>query len=189
MVKVENINNLYVSKEYLLASLHKINFEIIQLKEQFWSDNQQEIYALLDIIFNNNPFYKAITYKVFKANYNKDFVEKLCPYTSVVFKCLKTNKLAAISLCFPQQKIKNLNGNNTTILNQKVLLAKTVGVHPNFRANGLMNYMGVHGMLYFKKYYDAVIFCTMRADNFSLHFTDGIPHEKNYYAMYTKLLF
>jgi hypothetical protein len=51
-----------------------------------------------------------------------------------------------------------------------------------------MNYMGAYGMMSFRELYDQVIFCLMRSDNFSRHFTDGLPAEVAQYALFGKHL-
>ena len=71
-------------------------------------------------------------------------------------------------------------------LTERTLLAKTVGVHPDFRKQQLMNYLGAYGMMSFRELYDQVIFCLMRSDNFSRHFTDDLPFEAAQYALFSQ---
>ncbi len=51
-----------------------------------------------------------------------------------------------------------------------------------------MSCLGGYGMLGFRDLYDEVIFCLMRADNSSRHFSDGFPFERCWYGLYEKSL-
>ena len=73
-------------------------------------------------------------------------------------------------------------------LPRRTLLAKTVGVHPDFRQQQLMSYLGAYGMASFREFYDEIIFCLMRSDNFSRHFTDGLSAEVAQYALFEREL-
>ncbi|HEX8461607.1 MAG TPA: hypothetical protein VF623_09260, partial [Segetibacter sp.] len=153
---------------------------------------EEQIFELIEAIFSQNPLYKSISFAQFKLLYNHSFAKKLCPYSSVIFRDKETGQLAAISLCYPDYNTLPSGTSSPDFatdfikLDKKILLAKTVGVHPKYRKQGLMNYMGAYGMLSFRNYYDEVIFCLMRSDNFSLHFTNNIPHEKAKYVLYEK---
>ena len=146
------------------------------------------------IIFSANPFYRKISWKQFSAIYNHQFAEKLCPHSAVLFQEKITNTLAAMSLCMPDYGyVSNLKSNYTFVedypnLSPKILLAKSVGVHPDYRGQNLMNYLAAYAMLSFEGYYDEIIFCTMRSDNLSLRFSDALPHETSKYALFSKML-
>ena len=71
---------------------------------------------------------------------------------------------------------------------KKTLMAKTVGVHPDFRQQRLMSYLAAYAMFSFRELYEEVLFCLMRSDNFSTHFTNGLPYEAVQYALYQKQL-
>lgn len=184
---------VYAGKQLLLHELTKIPYDFIPLNPVTWKDWEDELYGLIHAVFSQNPFYKAISRKEFGLLYNTSFAEKLCPHSSVLFKEKKSGRLAAISLCYPDYSTLQLRGapcfeRDYNKLCKKVLLAKSVGVHPDFRMQGLMNFMGAYGMRSFSTYYDEVLFCTMRSDNFSLHFTNGLAYEKAGYALYRKQL-
>lgn len=194
LIKKENIPDVYIEKAALLEELKKIPFDFIPLNEANWQLYEDEIFELIHAIFNRNPLYKTISATQFKLLYNHDFSRKLCPHSSVIFRHQSSGKLAAISMCHPDyhslySKVKTPDfERDFSGLKKKVLLAKTVGVHPDFRQQGLMNYMGAYGMLSFRDWYDEIIFCLMRSDNYSLHFTDSVSYEPAKYVLYEKRL-
>jgi hypothetical protein len=113
----------------------------------------------------------------------------------VLFREKGSGKLVAISLCHPNYFGLHLpSGASPDFerdyhrLRRKTLLAKTVGVHPDFRQGGLQNLLAAYAMLSFREYYEEVVFCLMRADNYSLRFTDGMLVEKAYYALFERQL-
>ncbi len=190
----ENIPDLYTDKAGLLNDLSKISFDFIPLNEANWRIYEERIFELIHDIFSETPLYKTISSDQFKLLYNHPFSRKLCPYSSVIFRDKISGKLAAISLCHPNYHSIYEEGTVPDFkrdfkhLNKKVLLVKTVGVHPDFRKQGLMNYLGAYAMWSFKDWYEEVIFCLMRSDNYSLHFTDRIKYEMATYILYEKRL-
>lgn len=185
---------VYSQKQLLLDELGKLPYDLIPLNPVTWAEHETGLYGLIDAIFSQNPFYQAISREEFGMLYNRGFAEKLCPYSSVLFRDRQNGRLAAISLCHPNYLSRSTKGippnfeRDYSMLEKKVLLAKSVGVHPGYRRQGLMNFLGAYGMLSFREHYEEVIFCTMRSDNFSLHFTDGLKYEKAGYALYKKAL-
>lgn len=194
LILKENIPDVYIDKAGLLNELTKIPFDFIPLNEANWQQYEEQIFSLVHAIFSENPLYKNISANQFKLLYNHSFSRKLCPYSSVIFRDQFSGKLAAISMCHPNYY--SLYPAITAPdfkkdferLEKKILLAKTVGVHPDFRQQGLMNYMGIYGMLSFRDWYEEVVFCLMRSDNYSLHFTDSVVYESAKYVLYEKKL-
>ncbi|MCU0437055.1 MAG: hypothetical protein MUC49_04020 [Raineya sp.] len=192
MLRKEHVSWVYQNKQEVLSTLSGIPFNIIPLYPDIWQKYEKEIFVLIDAIFSANPFYKKISWEQFSKMYHYQFAEKLCPYSSVLFQEKSTNSLAAISLCLPHYgystKTKGNFKEDYPNLSPKILLAKSVGVHPNFRGQNLMNYLAAYAMLSFQDYYDDIIFCTMRSDNISLRFSDAFPHETSKYALFSKKL-
>ena len=192
LIKKENIEDFYVSKEVLLDQIDQLPYNFIKLTADNWSAYEEQIFEITTAIFEANPLYKKISFEQFRLLYNKDFAQKLCPHSSVLFQDRSSGQLAAISLCLPNYAaLSNMKKpisfrKDFTKLPEKILLAKTVGVHPKYRNNGLMNFLGIYGMLSFKKYYDEVIFCLMRTGNHSMHFSDPFKYEKAEYYLYGK---
>lgn len=191
MIRKENIKDVYFSKESILADLKDIPFDFISITPEFWAENRFDIYQLIHETFRDNPFYKKISFDQFNFLFTDNFVKRLCPHSSVIFRDQNSGRLSAISLCHPNYM--ELPSETEVIafqthyhlLSKKTLLAKSVGVHPDFRKNGLMNFLGAYGMISFQEYYDEVLFCLMREGNLSLRFSDFFPHDKAKYALFS----
>jgi hypothetical protein len=195
LINRENIPVLFADKNDFVKAMGQIPFNFIPLNQENWERYEDEIFELVHAVFSENPFYKAISAEQFKLIYDHKFSGKLCPHSSVIFQDQASGRLASISMCHP-----NYHSLYPAVtapdfakdyekLKHKTLLAKTVGVHPDFRRQGLMNYMGAYGLLVMKdEIYDDALFCLMRSDNYSVHFSDNIPHESAKYALYEKTL-
>ena len=195
LIRKETVPDVYVDKGGLLAALGAIPFEFIPLDEAAWVRYEDEIAELVHQVFSANPAYKPVSREQFALLYNRRYAAKLCPHSSVLFRDKASGRLAAMSFCHP-----NYHGlpapprgapdfaRDFPALPRKVLLAKSVGVHPGFRRQGLMACLGAYAMLSFRERYDEVIFCLMRSDNFSLHFSNDYPFEAAQYALYHKVL-
>lgn len=195
MISQASIPKIYSEKENLMKTLRKIPFESIAITPKTWNEYEEEIFALVQLVFSANPLYKSISHKQFSSLYNDAFAANLCPHSSVFFKDKISGRLASLSFCQPNYESLKLQGddrysyeNDFHKLNHKTLLVKTVGVHPDFRKLGLMNFMAAHAMLTFQELYDDVIFCMTRTDNISNNFTRHLPYEKADYALFTKIL-
>jgi hypothetical protein len=192
LIPKKNIPDVYIDKALLLQELKKIPFDFIALNEDSWQQFEDGIFELVQAIFSENPMYRQVSHQQFKLLYNQQFARKLCPYSSVIFRDQASGTLAAISMCHPNYQLMDRGITQPVFerdfqkLSHKILLAKTVGVHPQYRQQGLMNYMGAYGMLSFREYYDEVLFCLMRSDNFSLHFTDNLTYEAAKYVLFEK---
>ncbi len=195
LIRSADIPTVYQDKQLLLESLQQLPYEVIPLNPASWEQYEEEIFKLVLAIFGQNPGFKAISKEGFRLLYNVRYAEKLCPYTSVLFKEKSSGKLVAMSFCHPNyQPLGHAPDyaycfeRDFPKLDRKIMLAKSVGVHPDFRQAGLMNYLGAYGMRCFRELYHEALFCLMRSDNFSLHFTDELPYEAAHYALYGKSL-
>ncbi len=191
MITKETIKDVYFNKESLLTDLKTIPFDFIPITAKFWEENKFELYTLIHETFGDNPFYREITFEQFNSIFTNNFVNRLCPHSSVTFRDQKSGRLAAISLCHPNYMELSDAPETITfndhyhLLKKKTLLAKSVGVHPDFRKNGLMNFLGAYGMISFQEYYEEVLFCLMREGNVSLRFSNYFPHDKSMYALFS----
>jgi GNAT superfamily N-acetyltransferase len=193
LIRSRDIPALYQDKQFFLKSLQQRPFSFIPLMPQHWQQFEQEIFELVQAIFSQNPGYRSVPEQEFRLLYNQDFAEKLCPYSSVLFQDTRTGRLAAMSFCHPNYSALNLGPGQAPVyardfpkLKKKVMLAKSVGVHPDYRQQGLMSYLAAYAMQSFHALYDEALFCLMRSDNHSLQFTQGLPYEKARYALYRK---
>ena len=195
LISRKNLPALVANKQDLLKSLRQIPFDFITLNPENWKLYKRDIFELMHIIFKENPFYKAISFEQFQMIYSYQFSEKLCPHSSVLIRDQASGQLAAICMCQPNYHalypdIKEpVFARDFEKLDHKTLMAKTFGVHPDFRRQGLLNYMGAYGLTsLIDGIYEDVLLCLMRSDNYSAHFSNNIPYEAANYALYEKML-
>ncbi|AZQ44920.1 hypothetical protein [Nonlabens ponticola] len=163
---------------------------ISQLDKSLWLKYADQIFELTSQIFSGNANYSGVTRAEFDLQYNAAFAAGLCPHSSSLLIDTVNDRLAALSLCLP-----NYHGLETSTpvyeddyasLQQPTLLAKTVGVHPDYRGQNLMNAMGMYGSAGFINRYDQVIFCLMKEDNASQNFTKYLKKETALYGLFEK---
>ena len=191
LIERATVPAVYANKAAARAELSRTPFEFIPLTAASWACHEVELFDLVQQIFGANPGYRPVSLDQFRLLYNADYARKLCPHTSVLLRAADSGQLVALSFCHPNYQALPLPAGQAPDfardyprLAQKTLLAKTVGVHPAFRRRGLLDLLGAYGMIHFRAYYEQVLFCLMRADNFSRHFTDGLPAETAHYALY-----
>lgn len=192
LIRPDTVPQVFGEKAALLAALDQLPYDFIPLDAAAWAAHEPEIFELVQQVFGTNPAYRAIPYAQFRRLYNPTYAAGLCPHTSVLFRDQTTGRLAALSLCHPNYAPLGLSEppdfhRDFPRLPEKTLLAKTVGVHPDFRKRGLMNALGAYGMVPFRERYEQVIFCLMRADNPSLYFSNGLPVEVARYALFERV--
>ncbi|RDV14580.1 hypothetical protein DXT99_14375 [Pontibacter diazotrophicus] len=192
-IRKEDIPAVYSDKKLFLEELEKIPYDFVPVTPEVWQQFESEIFELVQHVFGSNPAYKPVSREQFNMLYNNAYAQKLCPYSSVLFRHRASGRFAAMSFCHPNYQplllpvsVSPTFAQDYPRLAKKVLLAKSVGVHPDFRGQGLMNYLGAYGMLCFQELYEEVIFCLMRSDNYSTHFTDMLPYESARYALFEK---
>ena len=195
LVRTSDVPDYYIDKASLMASLDAVPYDFIPLTPEYWAAHEQEIYELILAVFGDNPGFQALPFEAYQKLYNPDFARRLCLHTSIVLRDQEKGELAAISLCHPNYKPLQLPpkeqpdyARHYALLEKRTLLAKSQGVHPNHRQQGLMSYLGAYGMLSFKQYYDECLFCLMREGNFSLQFTEGLSYASCEYALFEKKL-
>ena len=191
LIRAATIPAAYGQKADLLAAFQQIPYDLVPLNPDTWARHETELHALVDGIFSANPAYRRIPAAQFRRLYGAGFAAGLCPHSSVLFRDRPTGQLVALSFCQPNYAPLHLPAGTSPNfirdyprLPRRTLLAKTVGVHPAFRQQQLMSYLGAYGMASFRAFYDEIIFCLMRSDNFSRHFTDGLPAEVARYALF-----
>ncbi len=194
LIRADAVPEAYGRKADLLAAFQTIPYDLIPLNPDTWREHETELQPLIDAVFGANPGYRPLPPAQFRQLYNAGFAAGLCPHTSVLFRDWATGRLVAFSFCQPNYAPLGLGltppvfARDYPRLAHKVLLAKTVGVHPDFRQQQLMSYLGAYGMMQFRELYAEIIFCLMRSDNFSRHFTDGLPAEVAHYALFEQAL-
>ncbi len=195
LLRAETVPAVYRQKNPVLENLAHIPYDFIPVTAASWELLADELFELIQQIFGANPAYKSVSQAQFRQLYNRQYAERLCPHSSVLFRDRPSGRLAALSLCHPNYAALGLPTGRAPVfardyprLPRKTLLAKTVGVHPDFRQRGLMSLLAAYAMQGFRDWYEEVLFCLMRADNFSLQFTAGMPVEQAHYALFQKAL-
>ncbi len=191
----ETIPLVYEQQQAVLAKLSQLPFDFIALTPKVWQELEDEIFKLIQQVFSQNPAFRAVSQEQFRLLYNVAYAAGLCPHSSVLLRHRPTGQLAAISLCQPNYHSLGratsehpLYARDYPRLTTRTLLAKTVGVHPDFRGQGLQAILAAYAMQEFEVHYDDVLFCLMRTGNLSLRFTEGLPAEVAHYALFEKEL-
>ena len=193
MMRSSDMPQLYDSKEHYLETLADLPFRYLSLTPEIWTARVREIFELIETIFSQNPGYRSISFAQFCLLYHEHFARKLCPHSSVLFEDRESQQLIGLSFCLPNYlSLSRSDGysfvRDYAALKHKTLLIKTVGIHPDFRRQGLMHYLGAYCMQTFQEHYQDAIFCLMRQDNPSLTFTDNLPFETCSYALFEKIV-
>ena len=166
-------------------------FEYIPLTPSVWRTMEEAIFELIEQIFEQDQAYRAVTIEQFRLLYNTSYAAGLCPYSSALLRHRPTGRLAAISLCQPNYHAlsRSLAGypvydRDYPRLPTRTLLAKLVGVHPDFRGQGLQALLVAGALREGKVHYEDVIFCLVPTDNLSLDFTQDLAVETVQYALF-----
>lgn len=169
---------------------------------EFWMQNLDELYGFVSHVFGENFAYTAISCESFIAQCGKPFAEKFCPQTSVLARA-KDGRIAGFFLVFPDYSPLIQHGNPQRIDPQHItyrthaallprprrLLAKTGGVHPDFRAIGLFTAMGCELSLRSEGLYDRMVGALVRDDNNSRQFAQRHGNGSQYsYALFQTAL-
>ncbi len=192
-LRASSVPQVYEQRRAVQEQLLQSPFEFIPLGPGTWAALEDEIFELVHQVFGQNPAYRAVGKAQFRLLYNEQYAEGLCPHTSVLFRHRASGQLAALSLCQPNYhplgrtvSAHPVFTRHYPLLTHRTLLAKTVGVHPDFRGQGLQALLAAYAMQEFQEYYDDVIFCLMRDDNLSLRFLKDLPTEVAYYALFER---
>lgn len=191
-LRAETVPAVYRQQAAALHQLDSLPFDVIPLDAGVWQAMEDEIFGLIQQVFGQNPAYRAVSRAQFGLLYNAEYAAGLCPHSSVLFRHRASRRLAALSLCQPNYQplalppgiAPNFMRDYPRLPQPRTLLAKTVGVHPDFRGQGMQALLAAYAMRSFLAQYEEVIFCLMRTANLSLRFTDGLPAEVAHYALF-----
>lgn len=194
-LRAADVPQVYEQRQDVQAQLLHSPFEFIPLTPEAWQALEEEIFELVKLVFGQNPAYRPVGIAQFRLLYNSAYAEGLCPHTSVLVRHRESGRLAALSLCQPNYHSLGRAVNAHPVfardyprLTSRTLLAKTVGVHPDFRGQGLQALLAAYAMQRFRAYYDDVIFCLMRTENLSLRFTKDLPVEVAHYSLFERVV-
>ena len=85
--------------EHLEKKVSAAGIEIVPLTPEYWIDNLDQLYPIIDCIFSENFAYTPITFDQFKVYCGEKFAKKFCTKMSNI--ALKGDKLVAFQLFYP----------------------------------------------------------------------------------------
>ncbi len=170
-----------------------------------WNDNLTTLHGFVDHVFGGNFAYTHLSEAAFRASCGPAFSARFCPRTSVLARGLD-GRIAGFFLVFPdyspllrqgQPQPQRLSDSELSYAEHagrlprpSLALAKTVGVHPDFRVLGLFKALGGELSLRAKGVYDMLGGALIRDDNHSREFAqrhaDG--HERRYGLYHAEVL-
>lgn len=186
---------LQQSREALAGS-----FQMKSLTPEFWLDNLDELYPLVDVIFRQNFAYTPIDRQQFGSMCGETFARRFCPRSSVLA-TTTDGAIAGFFLCFPDYgpllrqaagvrvdaAELNYADHYPLLPKPRLGLAKTGGVHPSYRQSGLFNWMGLQLVVNISHHYERLVGALMREDNPSQRFGQICPIPRDY-GMFRKHL-
>lgn len=188
-----------VSADYLRVKpqLEKV-VTLEALTGEFWMSHLAEMYGFIDQVFGGNFAYSRLSYDAFVQQCGKPFAERLCPHSSVLARS-RDGRIAGFFLVYPDYAPLLRQGNAQRVAPSALsfaehaarlpyprrALAKTGGVHPDFRELGLFTAMGCELSLRAAPHYAQLAATLVREDNnsrqFALRHGRGASH---HYALY-----
>lgn len=170
---------------------------------EFWMDHLDEIFGFVDQVFGANFAYTPISRDAFQAHCGEAFAHRFCPFSSVLARS-QDGPIAGFFLVFPDYGPLLCCNNPTAMAGKDIryqshfqllprprrALAKTAGVHPDFRSLGLFTAMGCELSLRVASLYDELGAALVREDNNSRQF--ALRHgtaSRRHYGLFQKALF
>ncbi len=169
-----------------------------EMTPEFWLENLDELYGFVHQVFGANFAYTPITLETFRQVCGASFARKFCPKTSILARA-HDGRIAGFFLVYPDYAPLLRQANPSRVdagaVNwaehfpqlpaPRLALAKTGGVHPDFRAIGLFTAMGCELTLRADGIYDEIAGTLVREDNASLHFAARHGQARqHHYALY-----
>lgn len=168
----------------------------------FWMDHLDELYGFVDEVFGANFAYTPISREAFQTHCGAAFAERFCPHSSVLARA-RDGRIAGFFLVYPDYSPLLRQGNPQRVRASEIRyathypllnpprrgLAKTGGVHPDFRSLGLFTAMGCELSLRAEGRYEQLAAALVREDNNSRQFAlrHGIA-ESRHYGLYQRTL-
>ncbi|MGE0172377.1 MAG: hypothetical protein AB7T49_06315 [Oligoflexales bacterium] len=193
MIPLETFYATAGNKQDSVTAAEKEGFKIQNLTKDYFLENMDDIYVVIDDIFSQNFAYRSISLNDFKNILGMSFAKRICPVTSFV--ATRGNEIAALYMTFPNYadlaREKNVRASDLNytdhfkMLSSPELLIKTSGVRPKFRSYGLHTAITVKCIEALKKTnaYKSVLGCLIRqgnkSGNFSKHFANN-----RYYGLF-----
>ena len=175
-------------------------FDLQPLSADFWLSHLDELHPIVDRIFRQNFAYTPIDLDQFRVLCGAPFARRFCTRSSILA-TTKAGEIAGFFLCYPDYgpllRQANANPMAAEAINYdehfdrlprpRLALAKTGGVHPDFRQSGLFNWMGMQLVENAAPHYETIAGALMREDNPSLRFGMVCPIQRDY-GLFRKIL-
>jgi len=177
-------------------------FTVERLTGDIWMDNLDVLYPLVDLIFRQNFAYSPISEATFKKACGESFAKKLDPETSVLVRDAK-GRIAGFFIVYPDYgELVNQSGKEQhavtadtvnfaehypLLSEPRLALAKTGGVHPDYRSAGLFTLMSMQVTLWAEDRYERIAGAMVREDNHSLNYAKHGEIQRNY-ALFQRAL-
>lgn len=148
------------------------------LNGEAWMANLDELYGFIDAVFGTNFAYTPLSRAAFERHCGQTLADRLCPHTSVLARA-HDGRIAGFFLTYadfspllrqgnpqrlPVSSLKHAE-HFELLPRPRRLLAKTTGVHPDFREHGLFSAMGCELALRAEAHYQQFVGAMMREDN------------------------
>lgn len=157
-----------------------LGVKLVRLSPELWLENLDRFYALSDVIYSRNFGYTPIDFATFQRGFGRSFAERFCPKTSVL--ALDTDgEVAGFVVSFPDYSPLCRQGardpipvralrykDHFPLLESPMGIAKSGGVHPRHRKEGLYWILNYAIALWARSEYVYAAGATMPADNPSL---------------------
>lgn len=153
------------------------------LTPEFWMANLDELYTFVDQVFGANFAYTPISREAFGRQCGAAFAERFCPRTSILARA-PDGRIAGFFLVYPDYgPLLRQDAGAARVSGPlryaelfdrlpapRRALARTGGVHPDFRSAGLFSAMGCELSLRAQGLYDELAAPLVREDNNSRQF-------------------
>lgn len=194
------VDEVYKAKEETLAKMKYLPFRVEYLKPDYWLQRLPDFYEVAQTIFGQNFAYTPVSFAQFSEKYGARFSRQFCPNLSTVV-LGEAEQIVGFSLGYPDYTplcrttlqnpvaVSDLDFvKHFSLLEKPTYLMRTLGVHPGFRKQEIMNAMGAYTMFRFRDFYQSAMACTMREDNFSTRFFGPYRVERREYGLFSKRL-
>lgn len=179
-------------------------YRVETLTHSMWMDALPELHGLIDHIFGANFAYSALSFESFAAKCGESFIRRACPHTSVMARGPEGD-IAGFFLVYPHYGPLVTQAAGPERLSSSTLsyeehaprlaeqdwrgcVAKTVGVAPAHRGEGVMNGLTVGIFDRGDGRYEHWLGAMIRKGNFSSNFAEGNTVGERWYGLYRRAL-
>ncbi len=177
-------------------------FQIHSLDQKTWQERMPEFHELTMTFFQGAAGFKPISLEVFRQVYGPTVGQRQCPKTTM-FMTTPEGRIIAYFLTFPNYgavirrdapftplKPSELSYEKAfPLMNEPELVIKTIGIHPEFRGQGLQHvWVAETALRGFEAGYVKITSALMREGNPSARTYPNLPLERRIYLLYGEAL-